>query len=72
MFLLKKKTVSVEGPSKQGQLEPTDKDSFRPAQPVGDVIETHSSEERGQMKRFSDRIEQRTGKQSKFYVSKKN
>ena len=60
-----KKTVSVEGTSKRGHLEPTDKDSFRPAhvQPVGDVMESHDlSEERGQVKRLSDTTQQRTGK----------
>ena len=65
-FVFVVKTVSVECPSKQAHLEPTDKDSFRPTQPLCNVIESHSSGERGQVKRLRDTTEQRTGKQLSF------
>ena len=65
MFVFVQKSVSVEGPSKEAHMEPTDKDSFRPTQTVHDVIEPHSSGERGQTKRLSNTTKQRTGKQLK-------
>ena len=65
MFVFVQESVSVEGPSKQAHLEPTDTDSFRPTQTGHDVIEPHSSGERGQTKHLSNTAEQSTGKQLK-------
>ena len=67
MFLYIPETVPVEGPSKEAHMKPIEVDSFRPTQTVYDVIEPHSSGERGQTKGLKNTTELRTGKR-KIYA----